>query len=220
MSLFKSIAGFLLLLAGSLSGKAQDINWRAENQGHLVSAYFGADYSFYYGISYGQLLNVKSKPLLAGTELILPFGEDVLDDWRWRTSLQAELWENNGFSFSLKPAFVTRRYESPLARMYNVGADLSMIFGYLKPKWGVSATVNYDRSFSTHITHGQLKEDYPEIADGWYNTAGGNFKFGARANLSVKSWHSFLSVGKHYGQDFRDNPTFPFFFELSLQGQF
>lgn len=217
----------MLLLTGTLSLKAQDINWRADTlptgqtgKNHLVSAYFGADYSFYYGISYGYLLNTNFKPLVIGSEITIPFGEDMFDDWRWRTSVQAELWEKNNFSFSLKPAFIVRRYESPLAEMYNIGADLSVIFCYLKPKWGVSAIINYDRSFSTHITHDLLKEDYPEIVDGWYQTPGGNFKFGARGNFSIKSWHTFFTIGKHFGENFKDNPTFPFFFELSLQHQF
>ncbi len=213
------IISLIFLLAWSFSLKAQDINWRANNKNHLFSAYFGADYSFYYGISYGHLLPTKLRPLLLGTEITIPFGKDGFDDWRWRTSVQAELWENNNFSLSLKPAFIVRRYESPLAKMYNIGADVTMAFGYLRPGWGVSGIINYDRSFSTHITHNLLKNEYPEITDGWYSTKGGNFKFGTRLNLSLKSWHSFLTVGNHYGQNFKDNPIFPFFFEMLLQKQ-
>lgn len=220
MKLSKIIVYALLLLTGPFSLKAQDINWRADNKNHIVSTYFGADYSFYYGLSYGYLLDTKFKPLVIGTELTLPFGEDLFDDWRLRTSVQAELWEKSNFSFSLKPAFILRKYESPLAEMYNIGADLSMIVGFIKPNWGITPVINYDRSISTYISHDLLKDDYPQIVDGWYNTSGGNFKFGVKGNVSIKSWNSFITIGKHFGQNFEDNPTFPFFFELTLKRQY
>ena len=199
---------------------AQDVNWRAaEKSRHLVAAGFGGDYTFYYLASYGYVAGSGRIPVVIGTDFSLPFGEDIADDWKWRTSVQAELWSQNHFSFSLKSSFVFRRYESSLARMYNTGAEITLLAGYLKPKWGITALGNYDASIATHIKHGELKESYPDIRNGWYGATGGNFKFGARGNLSFKSWNTYLTAGKHFGQDFKDNPTFPFFIELSIQKQ-
>lgn len=201
---------------------AQDVNYRAikkDTTKHLVSAGFGGDYIFYYHISYGHIFGSGFIPIVAGTEFSVPFGEDIADDWKWRTSVQAELWNFKSLSLSLKSSFILRRYESSLARMYNTGADVTLSFGYLKPGWGIIALANYDGSIATHIKHGLSGEFYPEIRDGWYDGAGGNFKFGARANLSLKSWNSFLTLGKHFGQNFNDNPTFPFFTEITIQRQ-
>lgn len=202
------------------TAKAQDINFRALNgkDNHIISGYFGADYSSYYGLSYAYVLTAE-KPIVIGTEFTLPFGDEVLDDWKWKTGAQMELWKNESFSFALKPSIIWRRYESPLARFYNFGADVSVIAGYSKAKWGASIIFNMDRNFSTHIKHGSLKESYPEIRDGWYGASGGNFKSGLRINGAFKSWNLFLTVGKHYGQNFKDNPTLPFFAEFSLQKQ-
>ncbi len=212
---------FLLVSLTIGLAPAQDINWAAGNPGkNLLSASFGADYSSYYGLSYGRLLRIGRKTLAAGTELTLPFGSDLADDWRLRTSVQAELLRHGGFSFTLKPALVVRRYESPLANLFNIGADISAIYGYQKPGWGIAALLNYDRSMSARITHHALKDDYPAIRDGWYRTASGNFKFGTRLNYTRKGWGIFLTAGKHYGQNFKDNPTFPFFAELTLQKRF
>lgn len=196
---------------------AQDVPWRAlENKKHILSGYIGADYSSYYGLSYGHVLTFMKRPIVLGTEFTIPFGNTLLDDWRWRTSVQAEVVKHDNFSLTIKPAVILRRYESPLAKMYNTGVDLSLLYGYTKPTWGLVALAHYDRSISTHITHRLLKDDYPSIQDGWYSTPGGNFKFGARVNYTLKSLSCFLTVGKHYGQNFNDNPTLPFFFELSI----
>jgi hypothetical protein len=213
------LIAFLTLLNNS--GSAQDVHFRGLNSStkHLVAVSAGADYSVYYGGAYGYVLKNALTPVIIGTEFTLPFGTTMIDDWKWRTGLQAELWKSRNFSLALKPAFVLRRYASPLSRMYNLGADLTLTFGYVRPKWGIVALAGFDKSVSTHIRHDELSHFYPGIRDGWYKGAGGNFKFGARANVSAGKWTAFLQVGKHFGQNFRDNPTLPFFGELSIQRQ-
>ncbi len=211
---------FLLSFLVHQSLLAQEVNWRSikkDNSQHLVAASFGGDYNFYYGASYGHIISNRVIPAVIGTEISLPFGNNILDDWRWRTSVQAELWHRKHLSLSVKTSFILRRYESALSRMYNTGADISLLLGHLKPKWGLVALVNYDASIATHIQHDLAKELYPRIRDGWYGSTGGNVKLGTRGHLAVNSWQSFLTVGKHFGKNFKDNPTFPFFVELSLQ---
>jgi hypothetical protein len=212
-----------ILFAGITSAPAfaQEVSFKAldEKTNHLIGIQAGADYSTYYGLSYGYILKNKYTPIVIGTEFTVPFGGNVLDDWKWKTGVQAQLWKNGRFSLAVKPTCIVRRYESVLARMYNIGADVSLNFGYTRPKWGIVALAAYDASFSTHIRHGILREYYPQIRDGWYGTAGGNFKFGARVNGTFGAWNAFLTLGKHYGQNFKDNPTLPFFAEVSLQRQ-
>lgn len=200
---------------------AQEVNFRTlENTKHLVSANFGVDYGSYYGISYGYVLNTFRRPVVIGAELTLPFGNDVLDDWKWKTSVQAELWRSGNFSVVFKPAVVFRRYESSLARMYNIGSDFSLNAGLVKEKWSVVGIASFDKAIITHIQNKLLKEYYPEIRDGWYIPSGGNVKFGARVNYNLGTWSTFVTVGKHFGQDFEDNPTIPFFAEVSVQKRF
>lgn len=200
----------------------QDINWRSVNEetSHVVSAYFGADYSSYYGLSYGYVLKNKLTPIILGSELTVPFGDQPFDDWRMKLSAQGELWHKNHFSLAIKPAFIMRRYESVISRIYNLGAEITSQFGYSKEKWAVYAILNYDRAVSTHIKHDLLKEQYPNIRDGWYGSTGGNFKFGLRTSVSFKKVNTFFSIGKMYGQDFKHNPTLPFYAELALQKTF
>lgn len=201
---------------------AQEIHWRAvdTNTTHFISGNFGADYSSYYGLSYAYKVKNRVMPLVIGSEYNVSFGKELVDDWKSKTSVQTELWRNNSFSWGLKSGFIVRRFESEIARLVNVGADVTTIFAYSKPKWGIGVLANYDRSMSTHIKNKLLKEYYPDIVDGWYNTSGGNFKFGIRANYSVRTWNVFLNLGKAYGQNFKDKPTLPFYADFSLQKQF
>ena len=213
------IAFMSLLIPNKLF--AQEVNFRAlEDTKHLVAAHFGADYGSYYGFSYGYVLKTKHRPIVIGTEFTLPFGNDILDDWKWKTGVQAELWRNGNFSVVFKPSVVFRRYDSNMARMYNIGSDFTLNFGYVKKTWGVVGVASFDKAIVTHIENELLKDYYPEIRDGWYIPSGGNFKFGTRVHYSAGTWNTFLTVGKHFGQNFKDNPTMPFFAELSVQKRF
>jgi hypothetical protein len=213
---------FLTFLCFTLKTVAQDINWRSLNEqsNHLASLYFGADYNSYYGVSYAYSINNKYKPVFIGTEFTVPFGKDLLDDWRWNINLQTEVWHNEHFSFGTKLSVVTRRYVSPLATLYNASATLSFNFGYVRPKTGVVVIAAYDQTLATHISHKLLKEYYSQIRDGWYKASGGTFKFGVRGNWTYKSWSTYLTIGKAFARNFKDNPTIPFFAEFSIQKRF
>jgi hypothetical protein len=201
---------------------AQEVNWRSlvPTQHHLVSAYFGADYDSYYGLSYGYVVKNGQHPLVLGLQGTAPFGKTTLDDWNLKLSAQTELIHAGAFSMSVQPAMVLRRYASPLARIYGVGADLTLAAGILRPKWGISGILAYDQSMATQVENRLLKTYYPEIQDGWYRSGGGNFKFGMRLNCSFRAWNGWLSLGKAYGLDFKSNPTLPFYAEISVNRAF
>lgn len=211
----------VLLVSGliPLAASAQEVNYRAlkPTTNHLVSAHIGADYGTYYGLSYGYVLSTRWRPVVIGTEAVLPFGNEVEDDWKWTVTAQTELLHAGHFSLAVKPSFSLRRYESPLANLSSLAGGVSVTAGYAKPRWGVVFVVGYDKPLATRIENVRLREYYPGIRDGWYNSSGGNVKAGVRAHLAIRSCNTFLAVGKAFGQDFKDNPTLPFFMELSVQ---
>lgn len=197
---------------------AQDVNFRGlDNTKHMIGIQSGVDYGSYYGVSYGYVWRNRLTPIVIGTEFTVPFGNNLVDDWKSRTSVQAELWNYNGISVSARLSSIFRRYNSNLATLMNVGSDFTLNIGYAKPNWSVMAFGNFDKPIVTHIENKLLKEYYPEIKDGWYDESGGNYKFGVRSQVSYKTWNTFVTVGKHYGRNFYDNPTLPFFAEVSVQ---
>ena len=197
---------------------AQDVNFRGlDNTKHLIGIQSGVDYGSYYGVSYGYVWRNRLTPIVIGTEFTVPFGNNLVDDWKSRTSVQAELYNYKGWSVNARLSSIFRRYNSDLATLLNVGSDFTLNIGYAKPKWSVMGFANFDKPIVTHIENKLLKEYYPEINDGWYDESGGNYKFGIRGQVSYKTWNTFVTVGKHYGRNFEDNPTLPFFAEVSVQ---
>ena len=215
------ISILLLITVAISTTQAQDVNFRALNSSkHLISAHARVDVATNYGFSYGYIFRNRLTPIVIGTEFTVPFGNEILDDWKWKTSIQAEVYKWRNFSVVFKPAFSWRRFETPLAIMQNFRADLSLTAGYSTTTWGLMAVAGFDKSIATRIKHGLLADYYPGIKDGWYGQGGGNFRFAARAHVTVNSWGAFLTAGKQFGQDFEDNPTIPFYTELSLQKRF
>lgn len=202
----------------SFNAAAQQISFPGLGDArHLMSVHTGVDYGSYYGLSYGYVVKRARVPMVIGTEFTLPFGDDIADDWKWKTGLEAGLLQRGALSVTFKPSVLIRRYESSLVRMYNFGVDLALSVGYVKSRWGAVAVAGFDKAIVTHLEHGLLRDYYPEIKDGWYLPTGGNFRFGARVHYGIGRWTAFAMAGKHFGQDFRDNPTMPFFGEVSLQ---
>jgi hypothetical protein len=119
-------------------------------------------------------------------------------------------------SLNFKPGIVLRRYESSASRVYNVGLAAQTAVGVYRPKWFAAVAGNYDRAVASHIRHSKLKEYYPDIRDGWYGSTGGNFKFGVKTGVNFKTVGIALNAGKVYGQNFKNNPTLPFYFDVSL----
>lgn len=201
--------------------KAQEINWRNMNSDspHQVAAHFGMEYASVAGLSYGYYADGKL-PFVIGTEIQIPFGKNLLDDWKIKVNGQAEIWHNDHFSWSIKPGIIFRHYASDAATLVNMATYLTTSFGYLRPRGGIWTELNYDRSFATHIQHANLQESYPQIANGWFGSTGGNFKFGLAGNLNFGSWSSCLMVGKIYNQNFKNNPTLSIYANLSVQKAF
>lgn len=217
----KTIYSIILLTVLFVTANAQEINYRALSDArHLVSAHLNIDYGTYYGVSYGYVIKTKFSPVIFGTEFTQPFGDEMLDDWKWKTSVQAEVFRHNHLSVVLKPAFVWKHYESPLATIQNFGADVALNVGFVKRSWGVVAIADYDKYITTRLKHHLLKDYYPGIKDGWFDQSGGNFKFGLRVQKNIGTWNAFLTAGKHFGADFADDPTLPFYAEFSVQKAF
>ncbi|MCR9252836.1 MAG: hypothetical protein NXI20_20605 [bacterium] len=204
---------------GSL--KAQEVNWRALNteSKHLVGLSFNADFTTSYGVSYAYKTKIK-QPVLVGAEMQLPFGKKTFDDWKLIINAQTELWHSDNLSLAVKPFLIGRRYESAAAKLYNIGAGGMATFGFTRANWGIATEIGVDHSFASRITNGNLKEYYPEIQDGWYSSTGGNFIFNLKANWEIKQNQLFVKIGKIVGNNFEDNPTLPFFADISINRLF
>ena len=106
--------------------------------------------------------------------------------------------------------------------MLNFGSDLSATAGYYKPKWLVAGEFGFDKALVTHFKHtNAFRENFPEVKDGWYQPAtGGNFYYGVQAGYSFGANDITLNAGKVIQQDFKTEPTIPFYVQIGYNRKF
>lgn len=215
MNLKISIALFFCISINSFS---QNLNWRSitKEQKHLVSLNIGLDYGTTIGIAYGYKLNTKL-PLVLNTEFSIPFGQEIFDDFKTKIGAQAEIIKIGHFSTTLKANGVFRRYENTMARFLNFGSEFSALAGFYKPKWYAAGELGFDKAITTHVKHSELAQQYyPDIKNGWYVPTGGNFFYGLQSGFSFKKNDLTLKLGKIIQEDFKTEPTIPFYFQLGF----
>ncbi|MGC1241068.1 MAG: hypothetical protein WA874_05755 [Chryseosolibacter sp.] len=201
---------------------AQTVNWRSlqEEQKHIVNLNAGWDYASTFGIGYGYKLNTKI-PLIIGTEFSLPAGEDLLDDFKTKAGIQAEVFRSDNFAVSVKIQGIYRRYQSDFVTMGNFGSEFSAALGYYKTRWYAATELGFDKSIVTKVRHSALMQEYyPEIRDGWYIPSGGNFFYGLQAGYSFPSYDIYLKTGKIITEDFKTKPSIPFYFNIGVNKRF
>ena len=196
---------------------AQTVNWEAlPTKGHILSAHVGWDYSFNWGIGYGYKLDAKLPIILKG-DFSMPSGEKALDDFNIKLGAQIRWFQRGSFMFSTEVDGIFRRFENSHTRMLNFGSFMSGVVGYYKPRWMVAGEFGFDKAIVTHFKHSSvMKEFFPQVKDGWYEPAtGGNFHYGIQAGYSFAKSDVGVKFGKVVEQDFKNDPTIPFYFQLS-----
>jgi hypothetical protein len=204
------------------TGKAQQINWRnlKDNKTHFANINMGWGYGTVAGIGYGQKLATKF-PVVLNIEFSAPFGEDLFDDFKTKLGGQAELFNINNFSATVKVYGLFRQYKNEYVKMSSFGSEFAANVGYYKPKWFAAGEFGFDKAIATHIKNSdEMKENYPDSEDGWYVPTGGNFFYGITGGYSLKSIDVYLKAGKTVTQDFKTTPTIPFYAEVGFNFRF
>lgn len=202
---------------------AQIFNWNAvENTRHIVNIGVGLDYSVSYNAGYSYKLNTKT-PVVLTTSFSLPSGELILDDFKSKIGGQLLIINNPHFKGGVAINGIFRRFENPLVRLLNFGSETKANFGYYGLKWFIAAEIGFDKAIVSHFKHSDYyKENYYEdVKDGWYEpSTGGNLQYGLQTGYSFKKSDITLSLGKVVAQDFKTNPTLPFYMGLGYNFRF
>ncbi|WP_339795198.1 hypothetical protein [uncultured Imperialibacter sp.] len=211
---------FLLLILPALfinAAHSQTINWAGleKEQRHIAHAHAGFDYAFVYCAGYSRQLS-SPIPILATIDFSTPVGNKVLDDFKTKVGGVADLYEFNNFHVSASVHGIYRRYENPMATLQNFGSEFKGAIGYYKSRWFVAGEFGFDKAIVTHFEHSdKFRENFPDVKNGWYQPAtGGNFSYGLQTGLSFACVDALFRVGKVVTQDFKTNPTIPFYAEI------
>jgi hypothetical protein len=171
-----------------------------------------------YNLGYAYKLNTKI-PLVLNTNISLPAGENLLDDFKTKLGGQVVIFNKPEFKGIITLNAVYRRYENPLVRLQNFGSEMKGAFGYYKMKWFVAAEIGFDKAIVTHFKHSQsFRENiFQGVQDGWYEPAtGGNFLYGVQTGYSFKNCDLTFSIGKTTTQDFKTTPLIPYYLVLGF----
>lgn len=204
----------------SVSSVAQNINWAAltEEQKHIVQVQTGWDYGLVYGAGYSYHLKYKL-PVLLNASYSFPSGGKVFDDFKFKLGGQMAFYQFKNFKISGSLHGIYRRYENPLVRLQNIGAEAAAVFGYYKPKWFAAGEIGFDEAIVTHFKHSQSFRDnvYADVQDGWYKpTTGGNFNYGVQLGYSFSKIDIMFKIGKVVTQDFKTTPMIPYYTQLGF----
>ncbi|MCU0467238.1 MAG: hypothetical protein MUF58_01440 [Arcicella sp.] len=218
-----TIIKILLLLLIQRITNAQNINWRAfsQDQKHLIGVNTGLDYGLSYGVNYGRKLNTKLSMVLNG-EFSLPSGNKVLEDFKVKMGVQLELIHSGNFSATVKVNGIFRRFENDYARLLNFGSEFATVAGYYKPRWYIAGEISFDKAIVTHIKHlSAALDNNPDLTTGWYIPTGGNFAYGIQSGMALGQKNDLnLKIGKLLNQNFKTEPTLPFYFQIGYNRRF
>ena len=219
----KYIAILAMLIIASSGIKAQNVNWKSlqEDQNNGIYLNFGYEFGMTTQLGYAYKLN-KSKPLLLSLDYSFPMGGDLFDDFKIRFGGQTEIYSLNNFLFSTKAYLIARRYETELVRIFNYGADLSLMAGYYKSNWHIAGEFGYDMAFASNLKHNSvMKESYPEIIDGWYKSTGGYFYYGIQIGRTFyENYDVSLKAGFNNSRDDDENALLPYYAQLGIFKRF
>ncbi len=212
----KKIHILILFLFFERTAIAQDINWRnfGSAKKNIVNLHTGIDHSLNYGIGYGYKVQMKI-PLILNIIHSMPFGDNIVDDFKTKIGIQAEVLHAKNFSTTIKLYGIYRQYKNPFARFSAFGSETSLVSGYYKKKWYVAGEFGFDKSIITHVKHSSLMREYnPELIEGWFIPSGGNFNFGLQTGYNINKNDFTLKFGRVIQQDFKTYPLLPFYFQL------
>jgi hypothetical protein len=211
----------MLLVINSVN--AQQINWAALKESkHVITLNVGLEQGLIYGLGYGYKINSKLIPIITHIEYSFPSGDKLYDDFKTKVGVQIRWFEVDNLQLSTKVDGIFRRHENDLVRLVNFGSDVSGIIGYYRSKYFVGGEVGFDKAIVTNFKHSKAyKDQYPGAEDGWYDpSTGGNFYYGIHSGFSLGKQDIVFRAGKILTQDFKTQPTLPFYGQLGVNIKF
>ena len=194
---------------------AQTINWANPAKAHVVNAHIGADYGVVYGIGYGYKTG-GSFPLAAKLGFSVPSGKQLPDDFAAQYGIEMQVLQWHDMRATAEVQGIYRRFQNDLVTAKNFGAKMSVSLGLYKSRWFAAAEAGFDKAIVTHFQHSaSYEEEFPQVKNGWYRPpTGGNFNYGIRTGLSIKSNVLALRLGSIVAEGFKSRPMLPFYIQL------
>ena len=209
----------IIIMLSTVFGFAQNINWQSleEDKSGLVYLNFGYDFGMSTQVGIGHKIETFL-PIVLTADYSFPAGKNIADDFKIRLGGQLQLFEYKNFVFSTKLLGTFKRHETDLVRMASFGSDFSAIAGFYKAKWHVAAEVGFDKTISNNLKHSKfLRDNYPDIKDGWYIPTGGNWYYGVQGSKTFGNrLEGSIRIGVTNAEKKDENALLPYYTQLGL----
>jgi hypothetical protein len=176
-----------------------DVNFGAlERERNIVTVTTGAEYGLLLGAGYARILSFAGRPILLGGDLSLGFAEVDDDDFRLRTGALVPVFARGHWKVIGGLTGTVRGTNNDIARMINVGADISLLAGRYSHRWFVAAELGFDWAITTHVEHDDSyrMNVFAEARDGWYGNSSGILRAGVQSGVTFGRYDLILRAGR------------------------
>lgn len=196
----------------------QAYNWGSitDSTKHIVVGNIGWEYAVIAGVNYNHKLPFKM-PVFVQTGFSIPFGKNVIDDFKSNIGLSGRLYHKKSLHSILALNVLYKRYSSELVKLNQIGMDIKTLNGFYKQKWFVAFEIGVELALSTHYKHSEtFKQNiYAEVKDGWYKPlSAGIINFGAQSGYSFKQSDVIFRIGYFKSITSNVNALIPYYVTL------
>ena len=191
-----------VLLAAPVAARAQEVNLATlaedDDAANRVHVRTGAEYGFVAGVGYARAVSVLERRILVSGDVTAPWAGFDASDYRVRAGVLVPIVGTRRWKIAGTVAPTLRGTRNEVSRMTSVGADVGVTGGFYGRHWFVAGELGFDWAATTHVAHTDLYRAtvFADARDGWYGTAGGNYRYGAQAGVSFGRHDVVLRVGQ------------------------
>jgi hypothetical protein len=196
----------------------QTYNWGSitDSTKHIAGATLGWEYAAIAGVNYSYKLPVKI-PVFLQTSFSIPFGKNVLDDFKSNVGLVGQLYNKKYFNSIFTLNTIYKRYANELVTLNQIGLDFKTINGFYKPKWFVATEIGLELGLTTHFKHSETYKQniYADVQDGWYQPlSAGIMNFGVQSGYTFRQSDLIFRIGYFKSITSSVNALIPYYMTL------
>lgn len=188
---------FSLLFTNLVNGQIANFENISLDRKNMVQASVGLDMAVMTKIEYSRVVNIRQKLFLLSGGFTMPFGDEILDDFKLALHISGRLAKKNNWQVPFHIGVFNTSASNKFNQNSTVGAHVSVNPGYYKKTWFAAAEITYDKFILSYIKSSDFYREayFAEVKDGWYKNTGGNFHFGVMGGKTFKNSELNFKMG-------------------------
>lgn len=202
-----------IIAVAPLAAHADPLNVGAvASDTNIVTVTTGEEHGLVVGVGFDRVSAVADHPVIVGGDVALSAAGFDLADFRVRAGALTPIVDGAHWKILGGATAVVRGTHDDIARMLDLGVDVTAAAGYYARHWFAAGELGFDAALVTHIapTDAYRMVVYPDARDGWYRTTGGLLRIGVQGGVSLG--HDDVALRAGILRDVEgDPPLFPMY---------